>query len=205
MSHLKLKLYLHQKKEIWKDIKGYESLYQVSSYGRVKSLITNKIRKEDTNNWGYKKVTLHKDGKSKSFFIHRLVATHFIKNPNKYSEVNHKDGDKSNNHISNLEWCTRSHNMKHAIENELITPPTNYKNGKWLNGRDIKCTLINNETGEVIEFKQMKQASEFLGHYKDFIYRKKRKYGNIFTTDGFTVKVGDAQCISSYIHIKKKY
>ena len=112
--------------EIWKPIKGYEGLYEVSNKGRIKSLkrYTNsknefgnikqnhneKILKNNTMKTGYVMTTLYKEGKPKSFFIHRLVAEAFINNPNNYKEVNHKDENKSNNNVENLEWCTRKYN-----------------------------------------------------------------------------------------------
>lgn len=113
--------------EIWKDIDGYEGLYMVSSFGNVKSLdrkVLNKgklcIRKGKVLNkletWcGYFRVRLYKNGKYKFYLIHRLVAETFIPNPNKFNVVNHIDYNKKNNNIENLEWCSQSYNMIHAI------------------------------------------------------------------------------------------
>lgn len=103
--------------EIWKDIKGYEGLYQISNYGRVKSLKKNIIMKPFNNN-GYLRINLYKNGKSKKYLIHILVAEHFIsEKPFKDAEINHKDLNKKNNHVDNLEWVNPSKNVKHAIEN----------------------------------------------------------------------------------------
>lgn len=106
--------------EVWKDIPGYEGLYQVSDHGNVRSLnwrnrgfVRNLYLKK--HNRGYRHVELRKAGKVKAFTVHRLVATAFIPNPNNYSTVNHKDEDKTNNTVSNLEWCSMSQNMKHTI------------------------------------------------------------------------------------------
>lgn len=121
--------------EIWKDIKGYEGLYQVSNFGNVKRLegkiysyITNKYetRKEHmiktrVNNRGYKITTLSKNSKVKSFAIHRLIAQAFLPNPNNFECVNHLDGNKLNNKIDNLEWCTTQQNIQHAYKNNLMT------------------------------------------------------------------------------------
>ena len=110
--------------EIWRDIQGYEGLYQVSNYGRVKSLERNftngingcTIKHIDEhilipqNEKGYLRVNLYKNGKQKFCSIHRLVAEAFIPNPNNYPQVNHKDEDKANNKITNLEWCTAQYN-----------------------------------------------------------------------------------------------
>lgn len=111
-------------KEIWKDIPNYEGLYQVSNLGNVKSLCygarnirksnVHKILKHSPNNWGYHKVQLYKDGKSQMLYIHRLVASLFIPNPENKEQVNHIDGNKANNKVSNLEWATSKENLHHA-------------------------------------------------------------------------------------------
>lgn len=112
--------------EIWKDIEGYEGLYQVSNSGRVKSLerykenhsklqkVEEKIKTVSIDNIGYYRVCLYKDNKLKNARVHRLVAQTFIPNPDNLREVNHKDGNKLNNNIDNLEWVTSSENNKHA-------------------------------------------------------------------------------------------
>ena len=107
-----------KKMEIWKDIIGYEGYYQISSEGRVKSLISNKILIGDTNNLGYKRVILYTPIK-KRFFIHRLVALHFCEGYAENLIVNHKDGNKQNNKAENLEWVTHSQNDLHAFQNNL--------------------------------------------------------------------------------------
>lgn len=99
--------------EIWKPINGYEFLYKISNLGNVLSLRTNKLLKQNMNTSGYFAVQLCKDGKRKSYLVHRLVAEHFINNPKRCPEVNHKDEDKSNNVVDNLEWCTRKYNMNY--------------------------------------------------------------------------------------------
>lgn len=108
-------------KEIWKDIVGYEGLYQISNWGRIKSLNyrhTGKesIRKPTSNKGGYLQVDLWKDGKIEHLSIHRLVAMHFLDVPDNYKEweVNHKDEDKTNNCADNLEWCTRDYNLHYS-------------------------------------------------------------------------------------------
>jgi hypothetical protein len=99
--------------EVWKDIEGYEGLYQVSNSGRIKSVKNNIIRKPRIAR-GYLYVNLSKSGKKKTYKIHRLVAQHFIPNPNNYPCVNHKDEDKLNNFLNNLEWCTFKYNTNYG-------------------------------------------------------------------------------------------
>lgn len=105
--------------EIWKPIAGYEGLYEVSNLGRVKSLprktSTGGIMKPSTTVWGYLMCALWKDGKGKSFSVHRLVAEAFIPNPGNKPTVNHIDCNKKNNHVDNLEWCTQTENVRHSV------------------------------------------------------------------------------------------
>jgi len=110
--------------EIWKDIKGYEGIYKISNYGNVKSLNFNRTNKEKLLknrivNEGYVQVVLYKNSKRKAYYVHCLVANHFIENPNNLPEVNHKDGNKQNNNVDNLEWVTSKENSIHEIKNNL--------------------------------------------------------------------------------------
>lgn len=117
--------------ERWKDIKDFEGLYQISNYGRVKSLkrtitrngsypyyvnINECIRKLRKNKQGYWYLNLFEKGVCKTRKVHRLVAEHFIENHYNYPFVNHKDGNKLNNRVDNLEWCTPSYNTNHAYK-----------------------------------------------------------------------------------------
>lgn len=120
--------------EIWKPIKKYEGLYSASNNGRIKSLnYKNKNIEKPLNptkqSCGYLKVELYKHGKSKVYYVHRLVAETFIQNPNNLPQVNHKDGNKQNNNIDNLEWVTPSQNQIHAVKNGLHAP--SYFKGKF--------------------------------------------------------------------------
>ena len=105
--------------EEWRDIKGYEGLYQVSNLGRVKSLGNNKTRKEkilkpETIN-GYLRVCLFKERKGKHILVHRLVADAFIPNMDNKPYIDHIDGNPNNNIINNLRWCTHNENMNNLI------------------------------------------------------------------------------------------
>lgn len=105
--------------EIWKDIPGYEGKYQVSNKGRVKSLNFNRTGKEAIlkakNHVGYPRVILWKGGKRHEICVHRLVAEAFLPNPDNKQFVNHIDGDRRNNNVENLEWCTPQENAIHSV------------------------------------------------------------------------------------------
>ena len=104
--------------EIWKSIKDYENYYEVSTLGYVKSIKYNKILKPYVRPDGYATVVLCKNGKKKTYRVHRLVAETFIPNPKKLSEINHKDENKLNNKTSNLEWCTSHYNKNYGTRNQ---------------------------------------------------------------------------------------
>ena len=107
-------------KETWKDIKGYEGLYQVSNFGNVRNK-KFKILKPRKNKNGYFQVNLSKNNKHKNYYIHRLVAIMFLKNEYDYSCINHKDENKLNNNINNLEWCSYSYNNNYGIMKNLCS------------------------------------------------------------------------------------
>lgn len=175
--------------EIWKDIKDYESLYKVSNLGRVKRLeclvncrgnsqriAKGKILKLFSLRQ-YKGAALSKDNKQRGFLVHRLVASAFIPNPVNKPQVNHIDGDKYNNIVTNLEWCTASENTLHAIENNLI----NFKSGKESPnyGKINKATckkVIDTETG--IVYFSVKDASEKLSISLNYLYQMLRGQRN---------------------------
>lgn len=156
--------------ELWRDIKDYEGLYQISNLGRVKSV--GRIVKRGTNfkpvcervlkmgdKDGYKYVILSKSGKTKTGWVHRLVAQAFIPNPDKLLCINHKDENPSNNRVDNLEWCTHSYNnsyndtrIKAAISRRK--PVLQYtKDGKFIR-----------------EWSHAREAAEVLGLNKRAIY-----------------------------------
>ena len=112
-------------------IKGY-LCYDISEDGEVKNTNTNKHLKKQINNSGYYRVELSKKGRSKKLFVHRLVALSFIPNIENLPQVNHKDGNKLNNNVSNLEWITASNNKKHAFRvlGQKPNKAFNDKNGK---------------------------------------------------------------------------
>lgn len=139
----------------WKDIKGYEGLYQISNLGNVKSLRKNKILKPFSNH-GYMQVRLYKENNKKDFKIHRLVANAFITNYYCKPEINHIDGNKQNNNVDNLEWCTRKENEQHAVKYGLH----NYEAAIKKTSKKVKA--INIKTKEILSFKSLSHASREL-------------------------------------------
>ena len=151
--------------EIWKDIDGYEGLYQVSNLGRVKSLNYNhtgkeRIRSSSKSSSGYCQIVLSKDGKKKIHLIHRLVAMAFVDGYEEGLVVNHIDEDKNNNVYTNLEWCTQKENMKHS-----------YRKITEINRVSVRCI----ETGEV--FPTLTKASEFVGRVSSGIIQAIERNG----------------------------
>ena len=150
--------------EIWKDIKGYEGLYQVSNMGRVKSLRNfsgvhkkyykyEKIMKLVNNGKGYLTVMLSNNKVKKHKYIHRLVAQTFLPNPNNLPEVNHKDEDKKNNCVCNLEWCERQYNNQYGT-----------KNKRGAENRGIKVVQIDIDTNKIINtFSSMREVARTTG------------------------------------------
>ena len=109
--------------EEWKNVIGYEGLYEVSNKGNVRNVRRNTLLKLSKTNDGYIQVHLYKNGIRTGFKVHRLVAQAFIPNPDNLPEVNHKDEDKTNNNVTNLEWCTAKYNVNygHRTENAINT------------------------------------------------------------------------------------
>ena len=119
-------------KEIWKDIKGYEGLYQVSNLGRVKSveryvksriglrIAKEKIKTPTIKDNGYMQVTLYEENRGKMFYVHRLVALHFIENPLNLPQINHKNEDKTCNEVWNLEWCNNQYNQAYSHNVKIV-------------------------------------------------------------------------------------
>lgn len=148
-------------KEIWKDIKGYEGYYQVSNTGLVKRLPGIKCKTErilcyGTQKTGYKYVNLSKDNKPYTKRVHRLVAETFIPNPYNLPQVNHKDEDKGNNNVNNLEWCNAKYNVNYGARNNKAI---------IARGIPVKCVETN------IIYPSAREAARQTGIYASSISR----------------------------------
>lgn len=150
---------------IWKDIKGYEGRYQVSSCGQIKT-VDRKVKcrggymrmeqstlLQQATQWtGHKTVCLYKDSKMKCFRVHRLVAIAFLDNPHNLPVINHIDSNPANNNVSNLEWCTQSHNCLHAWQNTRTD--CNLKKLTTEQVKEIRATASKNNYKELaLKFK----------------------------------------------------
>lgn len=133
--------------EIWRPVKGYEGLYEVSNKGRVRSLHGGRIRilKPNPNKKGYMRINLFKggNGKHKMYEVHRLVAIAFLPNPFNLPCINHKDENTSNNCVENLEWCTKKYNSRYGTVRQRIGE-------KNRNGALSKKVYQYSQTGELI-------------------------------------------------------
>lgn len=171
--------------EEWRDIKDYEQLYQISSMGRVKSLNYNhtgkeRIMKGCNNGNGYLYVGLCKEGKRKNYLVHRLVAQAFLDNPNNLPQINHKDEDKTNNRVENIEYCDRSYNLNYGTHNERVAKALSIpilqfsKTGefirKWESAKEVERELGLNQ-GNISKCCQgkLKSAGGYVwGYEKDY-------------------------------------
>lgn len=147
----------------WVDVKGYEGLYAINRNGEIKRLTTTiyqpnhgyriikecKLKPWD-NGHGYKVVSLAKQGKRKNHYMHRLVAEHFIENPNNYPEVNHIDYDKGNNNVNNLEWVSRKMNMQHSVINMHNPKNTSTYSNKTNTGYSYICQRAKDKRYRII-------------------------------------------------------
>ena len=161
--------------EIWKDIPEYEGLYQASNLGRIRSIkrygTSGKILKGEIDEWGYIRISLSKNNKPKKNKAHRLILMTFCPTNDPKLQVNHKDGNKQNNKLENLEWCSASYNTIHSYINGLNKT------------RGIKVIVIDKQTNEKSEYKSYRDASLGIGHNKGYISKNINK--NIYENDKY--------------------
>ena len=168
--------------EIWKDIKNYEGIYQISNFGRVKNIKKQKILKPLITN-KYCKVVLCKNGIVSNQLIHRLVAIHFLPNLHNFKEVNHKDENPLNNCLSNLEWCDRKYNinygtanLRRSLKEKGIKKIVDYKK------RQKKVLQYDLEGNFIKEWESISSASKCLKIHKiwEVCNNKRHKAGNYY-------------------------
>ena len=164
--------------EEWKDVKGYEGKYQISSYGNIRSLNYHrsgecKLMCPVLKKTGYYQINLYLNGKYKSKRIHKLVAEAFLENPDNLEVVNHIDGDKTNNHVSNLEWCTVSYNTWHATH---ILGTNLVSQQKATEASKKPCKILDTRTNEILTFGSRKEAEEhFRCEFRSIVGSRQKK------------------------------
>ena len=181
--------------EIWKDVIGYEGLYQVSNYGNVMALKKDaeyqskiiqgrpqRVLRQHMNMWGYMKVWLYKDGKRKEHAVHRLVASAFISNLDNKPCVNHIDNNKSNNHLENLEWCTYQENSDWSKVQGRRKITEEWRN-KIISTRETKAVIGTDKDGKEYYFDKVRGVTEMGFDLKAVIDCCK---GRRTSTKGFT-------------------
>lgn len=172
--------------EIWKNVVGYKGLYQVSNRGRVKSVPRVVTYKNGTiqhrngmvlslpvHSCGYNRIILSKNANKVSLYVHRIVALAFIRNPENKSQVNHKNGIKTDNRVENLEWATCSENHYHSFKNGLNKGCTGWRGEK--NARSVPVVQYSCNGGLIEEYPSMSDASRATGINPGNIYRSCNK------------------------------
>jgi hypothetical protein len=196
-------------REQFRDIKGYEGMYQVSNYGRVKSLyrtyensrgqireIPQRILKQKKNRCGYMVCSLSNMGELKEFLVHRLVASAFVSKIDGKHDINHIDGDKANNHYSNLEWVTKSENTLHAVRNNVSGFRDQiFENLRKINAETSYKKVYFSRGNEVIVFNSVSSAADKLGLKRDNITRAIRKKQKVSGWNVYGVKYANEEVL----------
>lgn len=180
--------------EVLKPILGYEGLYSIDQFGNVYSMkVTNSRRKRVLkpfiNNCGYLRVNLYDTyGQAKKHYVHRLVAQTFLDNPSHFEVVNHKDGNRKNNYVENLEWCTQSKNIKYTYTVGCRSSNRDTHIGN--NYRGVETIVVDDNV--VHTFKNMRDASRYLGKYNGYVSERCRRTGsNSLVIDGKKVIINE--------------
>lgn len=186
--------------EIWKDVAGYENYYQVSNLGNIKSkdrlievddyinhhatcrgfsyVMPGKIMKQRITQFGYKAVSLvNAEGKQKGFMVHRLVAEAFLPNPNNFPFINHKDENKQNNFVDNLEWCTAEYNINYGTYLERRSNTQRYTN------KNMRSVIAVDANDNVLQFISIRDAARILNIYQSniqYALKKGTKCGGFY-------------------------
>lgn len=141
--------------EVWKAVKGYEGLYEVSNFGQVRGLKRGRTLSPRANcRTGYLEVNLRRSGTQKTVRVHRLVAEAFLPNPFGLLEVNHKDEDKNNNSVDNLEWCDRHYNTSYGNRNKVLCEHLRKRCAK-ISPKDVEKIKLLRDNKSVLEIAHM--------------------------------------------------
>lgn len=184
---------LQSQPEIFKPIFGFEGAYEISTYGRIKSLERNVLKKNGTLHYtisefimkahitwgGYSRISLFKNSKYFKYPIHRLVAIHFIPNPIGYDQINHIDGNKQNNHIENLEWCNASQNHNHRYKTlGHIAPRTGVINDAFSSKPVVQLNLNNELVNIYPSIGEAVRSGYNRGHVSECCNGKRKTHKN---------------------------
>lgn len=182
----------------WRSVIGYEGIYEVSRCGEVrtkegkttfsklhgKRVWKQRVLKQKTSKDNTRRVSLWKNGKERTWLVHRIVAKAFIPRVKGKDFINHIDGNRLNNHVDNLEWCDHTENNNHGFDNDLM------------NSND-KVILLNKETNETFYFRSKAKASEFIGKNRGYISNVTKK--GRFETKGFLIFVSPSFKSKRYV------
>lgn len=177
--------------EEWKPAQGFEGLYEVSSVGRVRNVRTTHILCGCFSSKGYRRVCLQKDGKKKIVPVHRLVAMAFIPNPANMPMVNHKDENKANNDVSNLEWCDNQYNVNYgtAIERAIK--------------KRIVSVIATDNNGNETCYASIKEAAQKMGVSTTCISQCCRRLRGRVNVKGFSWRYADEEKHKHYVELRK--